>query len=297
MRRFLWLASYPKSGNTWLRAFLNNLLADAREPVDINALDKTPLASTRELFDIWVGLESANLTPDQVDALRPEVYQRMADESRGTLFFKIHDALTPVNTGPLLVPPAATRGALYLIRNPLDVAVSFAHHGGWDQDTTIGHMNDPGFSFAGVRGQLSLQLRQRLSTWSGHVRSWTEAPPFPVEVLRYEDMKRDPQAALGRAARFAGLEASEEQIARAVRFSEFEVLREQEAAHGFAERSPRAKSFFRRGEAGAWKGRLSPEQIARLVGQHGEVMARFGYETCLQRLCDGEPAPVQGSRA
>jgi len=47
----IWLASYPKSGNTWLRIFLTNLRCDGEEPVNINELDGGPIASARALFD------------------------------------------------------------------------------------------------------------------------------------------------------------------------------------------------------------------------------------------------------
>ncbi|MEJ2083836.1 MAG: sulfotransferase, partial [Acidobacteriota bacterium] len=38
MTGIVWLASYPKSGNTWLRAFLMNFLDPGKRPVDINQL-------------------------------------------------------------------------------------------------------------------------------------------------------------------------------------------------------------------------------------------------------------------
>lgn len=57
-----WLASYPKSGNTWFRVFLANLRREKSEPVDINQLDTNGIASARELFDKMIGLEGADLT-------------------------------------------------------------------------------------------------------------------------------------------------------------------------------------------------------------------------------------------
>ncbi len=56
-----WLASYPKSGNTWLRTLITNYLRDAETPADINELDGGPIASARLWFDEWVGVEASLL--------------------------------------------------------------------------------------------------------------------------------------------------------------------------------------------------------------------------------------------
>ena len=64
--RTVWLASYPKSGNTWLRAVYTALL-NGSEP-DINSLDAGDLGASRAVFDAALGLRSADLTPDEVDA-------------------------------------------------------------------------------------------------------------------------------------------------------------------------------------------------------------------------------------
>ncbi len=75
-RRIVWLASYPKSGNTWMRAFLSNYLADGDKPVDINSLDTGgPIASARTIFDEAVGVEASDLTQDEIERYRPRVYR------------------------------------------------------------------------------------------------------------------------------------------------------------------------------------------------------------------------------
>ncbi|KAB2870631.1 MAG: sulfotransferase domain-containing protein, partial [Bacteroidales bacterium] len=92
LRKIVWLASYPKSGNTWFRVFLSNLLSESDQPADINNLYATPIASSRELFDEATGLSSAELTLDEIDILRPGVYSYAARNSKEILFQKVHDA-------------------------------------------------------------------------------------------------------------------------------------------------------------------------------------------------------------
>ena len=101
---------------------------------------------------------------------------------------KVHDAYTSNDKNIPLFPEEATAGAIYFIRNPLDVVISFAHHSGWDYDTAISRMADEGFAFCNKPKRLHAQLHQRLLSWSGHVKSWSEQAPFPVCVLRYEEL-------------------------------------------------------------------------------------------------------------
>jgi hypothetical protein len=284
MNGIVWLASYPKSGNTWFRAFLTNFLRDGEEPAKINALGGGPIASARGPFDDAVGYDSGELTFDETDRLRPEVYLHLAQRTppeggvAGARFCKVHDAYTFLPDGRPLFPPEATRSALHFVRNPLDVCVSSAHHSGHERyDRVVKDMGDPARCLAAADAAESNQLRQRLLTWSGHALSWADAPGIRVLTLRYEDMIARPEETFGAAVRFVGLPDDAARVKKAIAFSRFEELKKQEEAHGFYEKMARAKVFFRRGETGAWRGALTPEQSAKLIADHAAAMRRFGY--------------------
>ncbi len=278
MKRIVWLASYPKSGNTWFRTFLTNFLRDADQPADINALDGGPMASSRNTFDDAVGYDSGELTPDEADALRPEVYLHLARQAKETLYCKCHDAYTFLPDGRPLLPPEATQAALYFIRNPLDVAVSYAAHGGsTNYERTVKLLGKPAACVAVNDATEPNQLRQRLLSWSQHVTSWATAPGLRVQVIRYEDMKLTPEATFTTAVRFLGLPDQPERIRKAIEFSRFEELQKQEQAGGFRERLPKAKAFFRKGSIGSWRDALTPEQAARVIADHTDVMRQYGY--------------------
>lgn len=273
----IWLASYPKSGNTWFRVFLTNLLQDGEAPAHINELEKTPIASARGIFDEEIGFEASDLTADEIDALRPELYTHLAENVEEQLFMKIHDAYTFLKDGRPLIPQDATRCALYFIRNPLDVAVSFAHHNGTDYQKSVDAMVQDDYALCGKSGRLSNQLRQKLLSWSRHVLSWVDLAPFPVCPLRYEDMKREPLETFEKAVGFAGLKQNRGKIQKALDFSSFNVMQKQEQTDGFKERSPSSSSFFRKGEIGSWREELTEEQVRQIVHDHRDVMRRFGY--------------------
>ncbi|QIV95581.1 sulfotransferase domain-containing protein [Allofrancisella inopinata] len=271
----VWLASYPKSGNTWFRVFLTNYINDSDKPASIDDLERTPIASSRGHFDRLYGIDSADLYLDEIDAMRPAMYDDWkANDS--IQFHKIHDAYTYVKEQPLLGNPAG-QAAIYLIRNPLDVAVSFTHHNGHeDVNKTIKNMAQEDFALCSSDKTMPNQLRQKHLTWSNHVKSWENAPIDKI-FLRYEDMVVNPIKEFTKAIKFLGLEADEKRIKKAVEFSSFENLKKQEEEKGFQEKAPNAKSFFRKGKASDYLDTLSQEQINQIIKDHKEIMVRYGF--------------------
>jgi hypothetical protein len=276
-RGLVWLASYPKSGNTWMRAFLTNYQRNSDQPADINEMDGGPIASARELFDDEVGVEASDLTLDEIDRLRPLVYTQYARSLKTLEFLKIHDAYILTSRGAPMIPPQATYATLYILRNPLDVAISYAHHSHCTVDEAIQFMAEDDHALVGSKRRLHNQLRQILLTWSGHVLSWVDAPGMNVMVVRYEELQRDPTAAFGAVVRFLGLPEEPARLQRAIAFSSFDTLKQQEQEHGFREKMPLAESFFRQGRSGGWRATLSPGQVQAIIAAHGAVMQRFGY--------------------
>ena len=275
----VWLASYPKSGNTWLRALLSNYLRSEGEPAPINALVGGWAANDRTAFDECIGLDSSDMTLEEILRHRPLFHEWLARdaEADGPAFVKIHDACVRTAGGAALFPKATTAGVVYLVRNPLDVAVSYAHHRQKSIDDTVRKMNDPTAAEGGASRGIHTRLPEPLLTWSGHVASWLDQGELPVHVARYEDLLADPVAAFGAVVRFAGLDWDDACLARATGHSTFSRLRAQEEEGGFQEKQPTAPSFFRAGVAGSWRSALTPRQVRALVDAHGPVMERLGY--------------------
>ncbi len=273
----IWLASYPKSGNTWFRIFLSNLFSESDEPVSINKLHATPIASGRTLFDEYAGVSSSDLSQDEIDDLRPGVYREAAANSGELIFQKVHDAWRLTPSGEPMFPADVTKAVIYFIRNPLDVAVSFAFHSSSSFEKAVDEMNDPDNAFCGKPKRLYNQLRQHLMTWSGHVKSWVDESGLPVLVLRYEDMKADTYNSFKKALDFLELEFSDQKIRQAIHNADFRNVRLMEEAEGFNEKPIKMTSFFREGAAGGWRNHLDPKDVERIVSEHGEVMRRYGY--------------------
>jgi hypothetical protein len=274
MGKIVWLGSYPKSGTTWLRAFLHNFLRPADRPHDINRLtDFSASECDAGLYRYHDPRPASHYSMAQVQALRPRVHRDLTRAFPGLVFVKTHNAVVLVEGVPLLTP-AVTAGSIYIVRDPRAVALSYSHHLGRSIEETIAFMANDGAATG--RGD-DRQVFERLGSWSTHVQSWTDRPNPRLHVMRYEDMLADPVASFGAVIRFLGNEPPADRLAQAVRFSAFEVLQEQERRAGFVERPAGAASFFRAGQAQSWRGTLTAAQIGRIETDHGATMRRFGY--------------------
>jgi Sulfotransferase domain len=272
----VWLASYPKSGNTWTRAFLHNLVhvtsgeAQAQQINELNQFSMTSAA--KRFFDEILGFTATDKHLDQIAAARARVQQYIADTVEGLIFVKTHQALA-VDRGHININFAVTAGAIYIIRNPLDVAISYAHHLGRSIDAAIDLMNLKNAE----TGVSEKQVYELYGSWNQHVSSWTRKPHPAIYVMRYEDMLAEPRKTFGGLARHLLFKPSKSELADAIGRSSFERLREQEEQEGFGERPEKAERFFREGRTGQWKEVLTPKQIDRVVDAHHEQMRRFGY--------------------
>lgn len=244
--------------------------------MDISGFElRTPIASRRE-FDEYMGVDSGLLLNEEIEAARPDLHRAFARDFDGPLILrKVHDRCWVTRRGERVFPPELSRGAVYLARDPRDVAVSCADFFGLDIDETIRRMNDQDAALANSQSHGSTQLPQPLGSWSQHVASWLDDSKMPVHLVRYEDLLEDTPDELRKVAVFLGLPA--EAVADATQMVTFHSLQAQEEQKGFAEQLQAGKRFFRQGRAGRWRETLSAAQADRLWRDHEAAMMRLRY--------------------
>jgi hypothetical protein len=271
--QIIWIASYPKSGNTWTRAFLHNLFRDPKTSFNIN--DMTLLTANEAANAHYRDLDPRSWeewSNEDVAAMRPRAQAILAASRPHTIFAKTHLAVLHLRGHPT-INMNVTAAAVYLIRNPLDVTVSFADHQGLTIDQQIEVLNLKNYETPNG----PTLVNEPMGTWSQHVESWTARPNPGLHVMRYEDMLVNPVKSFGSLVKFLRLDTPRSRIERAVKNSSFKVLRKQEELHGFSERTVAQKNFFRSGKSGQWKDVLTDEQVAKVCEAHHDQMARFGY--------------------
>lgn len=271
LRQLYWHASFPKSGNTWARLLLgayklgvgnintnNEVTISDNQLYAYNAVAPIPLADMADGAKLYL----------RNTALMHIIARAIHDP----VILKTHHANIEVGEVSL-IPEAMTAGAVYMVRDPRDVAISYSEHIGKSIDEGIFSMNQMGHTVH----QEEVGLHHYLTSWSNHVRGWMDHGEFPRTIIKYEDMLKDTRGEFVRILEAFGMPVIDHKIDYAIEMMQFDELKRQEKRAGFIEASKNTK-FFKRGTSGHWKDILTEEQVAQIEKDHGEMMQRLGYE-------------------
>lgn len=266
MAKIVWIASYPRSGNTWIRFLLANLLY---KPVEYS---------------------------DEIEELIPNIHLGIrADQlhRRAITLIKTHWGHVPE-----LPLREDTIGVIYVLRNPIDVLASSIRHYVLKSDESIPRDTVEQrlqklrawidhYIALGGREQC---IRNRSGTWEENVVSWTTSTlPYPRLVLNYERLREDPALAATTICRFLNVQRTQEQCAAAIARSSFDSLcamqeREILACQPGIFYESRYADGYLKGARFIGRGNIDPERLALSEGQiraaherFGAAMARFGY--------------------
>ena len=274
--RFTWLASWPKSGNTFLRLLLDAYFANGY--VDINDVTSSVGDNGAFWFQSVSPMPPKDLTWETALLLRPAaLFNQLVSMHTKKRFIKTHCVNAVVNGTPHLIPRAFTERAVYIVRDPRDVVMSMQTFMNTEKGLSIEESadnmanNDYGIGIDDA-GPVPL------TTWSQHVSSWVNEDRYPVAVVRYEDLCADPAKTLAQVLDFCGIDPDMERCDVAAEVCHIAKLAKQEQEKGFKEdmRKRQLKPFFYKGGS-RWRDEL-PEHIAlRIERDHGEMMERFGY--------------------
>ncbi|HYM75118.1 MAG TPA: sulfotransferase domain-containing protein [Candidatus Dormibacteraeota bacterium] len=257
----VFLVSYPRSGNTWTRFLLGNLI-DANNPV----------------------------TFSNIESRIPEIYfnrDRVLRRLPRPRLLKSHECFQPHYPH-----------VIYVVRDPRDVAVSFYHHNLKARNIPDGYAMES-FVPRFIAGEFDRKFgtwRDNVLSWialRGH------NPNFLM--LRYEEMKKDTPASLRvctaflERCGFRNIDSSGPAMQSAIELSSPERMRElekQEAGNWVLTRSTRSdKPFVRAATSGGWKSQLAPESVHAIESAWGDLMQNLGYELSTRR----ETAPAEAA--
>ncbi|PTS81566.1 sulfotransferase [Sphingomonas sp. HMWF008] len=275
--RAIWLASYPKSGNTWLRLALKSLQRGGA-PIrlaELSSYARMPIG--RYLFDGVLEADSGSMTDAEIEALRPAFHDAHFGSGGAPELCKIHDCWFRTVDGRAVFDRHHTRAAIYIVRDPRDVAVSWARFTARSIDWAIRYLARSTARLRPDPDRTNGAIAQRIGDWSSHPASWIDESGLAPLVIRYEDMHADLPAVLAQVAVLLEWDARPSAIAGAVAATRFDRLAEEEARDGFREKPESAARFFHTGRSGGWRDVLTPDQAARIVADHAPMMRRFGY--------------------
>lgn len=249
-----WLASYPKSGNTWIRMFLLAYLTG--EPVDINAEKQFVISDLQP-----------NLHPKATDIYNYlENYCKSISKLKN-ICVKTHNANISIDKKKI-IPINKTNGGIYVIRDPRDIAISLMNHYDIEIEQAISFMNDDSCIIASKFNHMG----HILGSWSTHINSWLKTN---LIAFRYEDLLEHTEEAFKAIIKIMYL-PNNDNLNFAIEQASFDNLRKLEIENGFSERGG-ACNFFRVGKSGQWKSVLTKKQVKLIEQQHGKVMKGCKY--------------------
>lgn len=279
MGQLFWLASYPKSGNTWLRYFLYayfKLDRGVGDRIDINDPGMAMFSTQDVRFDWWrpfFAKPCQEVRPEEVSFNRRRSQEAIAKATPGAVFVKTHAPYVK-DHGVDTIQGHVSAGAIYVIRNPLDVVLSLQDHFGLSSvGKAIQQLNDKTYRAPSD----DKRVAQLIGSWSRNVESWVGQKRTGVFALRYEDMLEDPEKAFTYALKTMSREADKAQLDWAIRVTSFDAMAAAEKAKGFPERSSFSDAFFRKGTAGQWRDVLNAGQIKQIVAENHKMMDHCGY--------------------
>lgn len=270
-----WLSSYPKSGNTWIRMFINAFIT--KMPLNINSsYQMARLDIDPGVLQLVCPTPIRELNHSEQFIYRPAMLLNMLKLSPGRLVLKTHSAKIALDGLPAH-PLQISDCAIYIIRDPRDICLSLAEHMGTSIDATIEFMGNIKQGIEDAQGGfVSLLL-----TWSEHVKSWTtKNKNIATLVVKYEDLLTETEETflqILKHLQLTNLSNITERFKFALKESDFEQLRLYEQNKGFVEKG-KGERFFREGKAGQWKEKLTANQINKIYNDHGSIMEQFGYE-------------------
>jgi len=269
------IASWPKSGNTWLRSQLTKYIS--KTDIDLNNMASlVPIDSAKSLWKEYLGMDVSAVKGKDIFAHRFSMYdtleQKLGPKKR--LFLKSHSANVAIK-GHNNFNLDAIGKVVHIVRNPFDVLPSFANHMGLPIDKAWKSMQSKGLAL----NESDKQFSEFISSWDYHTQSFLALRPKKDKYLmvRYEDMKLQPITTFSKVIEFIGLKHDENKIIDSIWYSKFENLKSREEESGFKE-APAGRKFFRSGKIGAFKDEIPEAILAEMTEKYAGLMKSLGYQ-------------------
>ena len=278
-QKIIFIASYPKSGNTWLRSIISSLVYNADKEFRLKDLKKILLFSQFANFQNIEGHEfqsNGNLNYNWISNNWIKAQEQINLIRKKNIFFKTHSVRGIVNKN-FFTDETVCLGFIYIVRDPRDVAISLSKHMGIDIELALKEI-----LFSERRMTSFDKVNELVSTWKNNLDSWMQFKSVPRLILRYEDMIRDVDVSIDQIAEFlntiGGFDINTnknflESVKLSTNFKKLQLL---EKDQKFDEATPHSR-FFRKGIVGEWKQVLTIKQVKLIEDELAVPMKQLVY--------------------
>ena len=283
----IWLASYPKSGNTFLRSLLTSYLLTEDGKFDEKKLKEINQFPNLSLFK--------NLGIDTSDDLQIVKNYIKAQEKINSLdakkirFIKTHSSLNDIN-GYKFTDLKNTLGVIYVVRDPRSVVRSYANHNQLSLEDATDRLLEFGATIGGIKGSDfgSNQIVTHMGSWSSNYNTWKEFKKINSYLLvKYEDLVSDTRNTFLEILNFiyklgkSKLEINNKKLKNTIETTTFESMQKLEKQKGFTESviddNGKNIQFFKYGYKKNEKNVL-PQELKKIIEAELKVeMNELGY--------------------
>ena len=278
-----WIASYPKSGNTWLRSLLASYYFSKNGEFDQLLLKNIRQFPEEQFF------KGFNYNPKEVtDTSRFWIpAQEKINLDHKIKFFKTHNILGAIN-GSNFTNKKNTLGAIYIVRDPRNVITSLKNHYDYDYNEALNFiLNEKKFIFESDQAD-DFSNFQFISSWEKNYLTWKSQNLFPLKIIKYEDLLNETFFIVREIIEFINKTCNIKtkfdklKAKNSIQSTNFSVLKNMEKKHGFIEAVMDKKKsnkipFFHLGADNNWQKILNQDYQNKLNFSFKVSMKELGY--------------------
>ena len=274
----IWIASYPKSGNTWMRLFIKSYFNSSNIKFSLdNQLDDTIVV---ESFPVERRFEELKINFEDFSDIYKNWLnmQLMINLNNKINYLKTHNAMCTINNHKF-TNVENTLGAIYIVRDPRDVLVSYSYFLNRSIDEILKKMTSNN-SYEGAELKNKFYKKSLLGSWSSHYNSWKKLDGVKTILVKYEEMIENPHSTFLKVLIYlknlTNIKIDEKKINDTIKQTSFENLKNLELKEGYkGNLSP--NPFFRSGKVGQWREKLTKEQCQKIEITFKNEMTELGY--------------------
>tara|TARA_B100001123_G_C15150035_1_gene963136 strand:+ start:286 stop:1104 length:819 start_codon:yes stop_codon:yes gene_type:complete len=269
----IWIASYPKSGNTWIRSLISTYLYSTDGEFNFDLLLNIPKFIQEKYISPVVKMDDLKKDPLKINEYWESAQIRINLDNK-IKFFKTHNACVSYKN-KWFTNENNTVGYIYVVRDPRSVACSLAHHTKISIEESVQDLLNN--NQVGYNGPY--KLAEIASSWKTNYLSWKKEKKFNGIIIKYEnlidDTEKEFRKILNFLNKFIKVKIDEKKLLKSIDSCQFSKLRKMEDQYGFKEATN--EKFFRTGKKDSWKKELSVDLRRKLEENFKDEMQELGY--------------------
>tara|TARA_Y100001970_G_scaffold43711_1_gene54498 strand:+ start:1007 stop:1846 length:840 start_codon:yes stop_codon:yes gene_type:complete len=276
----IWLTSYPKSGNTWLRFFLTSLIYSKDGKTNLKSMGSIKSYPRPDQFINLIN-DINNLKQISQNWIKSQIIINL---DRKIKFMKTHNVLCSLNNNSF-TDAENTIGTIYIVRDPRNVVTSIKHH---FQYNTIEEAKDFIINEKTIYGKQNTgqnPIPTIIGSWKSHYNSWKRVKKNFL-LIKYENLISKPNTEFKKIKKYLerilNIKIDDKKMSTAINISSFENLKKMEEKEGFIEGIEDKKTgdrlnFFNLGPKNDWKILLKPKIKKEIELEFYKEMKELGY--------------------